>query len=122
MKKLIPLRGGDGEEVLFDSSEGEVVGGVIGGVIGAVTLGQGSFEVVDAGKPIESLAEIGKQLQKHSAELIRGFTAQQPSQLLPSEVEIEFGVKLGGKGKLIFVEGSAESHLQVKLKWILRAS
>ena|SRR5712691_2631521 len=111
MKELIPILGADGEEILFESSTEAVVGAIIRGQ-----------ETLAEALPVESLAEIGGKLQRQSAELIRGFTEQQPSPLLPAEVEIEFGVKLEGKGRLIFVEGGAEAHLRVKLKWVFKPS
>jgi hypothetical protein len=35
----------------------------------------------------------------------------------PGEIEVSFGVKLGGQTNLILAAGSAEANLHVKLKW-----
>lgn len=35
----------------------------------------------------------------------------------PGEIEVAFGVKLGGQTNLILTAGSAEANLSVKLKW-----
>ena len=118
-KRLVTLIGSHGEEVLFEVIVGSPQEEPL---IGAVLSGGEAIEVVVAGQPVESLTEIGESLSARSRELIQGFVDDPSPALTPAEVEIEFGVKLTGKARLIFVEGTAESHLHVKIKWDLRKS
>jgi hypothetical protein len=39
------------------------------------------------------------------------------SKAAPEEIEVSFGIKLGGKTGLIIAEGSAEANLNIKLKF-----
>jgi hypothetical protein len=76
---------------------------------------QGSLEDLD--NTIERLGDVGDSLRTTCTALyhaMRDATAE----LKPDEIELQFGVKLGGEMGVPFVaKGTAEANFSIKLTW-----
>src|SRR5689334_19659838 len=66
----------------------------------------------------QSTEELGLYLRDTAGALLRPIV--EATDTLPNlaEVEIEFGLKITGKATIYVVEGSSESHIRVRAKWI----
>lgn len=85
-------------------------------IVGAVI--RGSAPKLVLGHVLQSADELGEYVRHTTDKLIRPFVESGASATSPTEVEIEFGIKVAGKATIYIVEGSSESHIRVKAKWI----
>jgi hypothetical protein len=80
--------------------------------IGRTGTGGGTVEI--------GITDVASRAFTQAMEKVRGIANSVVAQLrdaAPNEIEVTFGVKIGGKTGLIIAEGSSEANLQVKLKF-----
>jgi len=83
------------------------------------------IEVVEAAGGRAGTAEIGlgEDVPRRLSESLRKIqdvavaVVEKLREASPGEIEVSFGVKLGGTTNMIISAGNAEANLNVKLKW-----
>lgn len=104
--KLLVVRLGEGDgEVVFESSLDE----------NQQEDGLGRVRGVDV-SPIEKAQELGAILSKVSP-VVRTLRDALNDLNNPSEITVEFGLKIGGRAGLVFSSVDAEANFKVVVKW-----
>lgn len=99
MAEFVRFELDDGSEVLFETDEHDLV-----------AQHSGEPEVADGGRLEGRLAAVAQTAEQLSTSL--------RSRLAPSEVTLEFGVKVGGEVNWwFFAKNQAEATVKVTLKW-----
>lgn len=105
---IIAMKGSNGEDIYVEVKD----------FFEAPAVEEGGGGVVAGAEDyINRFEHVGQHIMSVCAEIYKKYAAAS-SALRPDEIELKFGVKLGGKAGIPFVsEGSAEGTFEVTAKW-----
>ncbi|MGB0723363.1 MAG: CU044_2847 family protein [Gammaproteobacteria bacterium] len=96
--------GEDGEGVVFEVTQPEVQGDF-------VRVSRNSEGVVATGKKFKELASSIRPAAEVVIDALKEINT-------PQEIELEFGIKFGVSGGVIFASADSEANFKIKVKWV----
>lgn len=104
---VVSLKGSNDEEILVEVEEG-----------GRVTRGGKRGLLTDTAREyVGDFGRVGEYIMNICAEVYKKYEAASTS-VRPGQIEIEFGIKIGGETGIPFVsKGAAEATIKVTAKW-----